>query len=392
MTIGFCSLIVIITVALIIAFIYPIHNRCFSPTYSNDSTKANSEISLSSKKLLSTNGEPFPWTEIRLPQFIVPFRYNLFMRPNMTTFYNKGSVDILLKVTQKTDFLVIHVKKLNITEILMTEVNGANISIIKHLECLANEQLFIKFDTYLIPNNLNYSLRINFERQLEEQLEGFYVSSYLDTNTGHKRYLLTTHFEPTSARSAFPCFDEPAMKGVIQLFTYNSKYNLLITHEILFFQIEASFLMNMVHESNYSAFFNSELNNKIDFDSDNLLMSIFEETVPMSTYLVAFIVCDFHFHAAKTKEGIDVRAVVPGDQISQAEFALESATAILSYFQEFFNVTYPLTKLDLVAVPDFGAGAMENWGLVTFRTTMFLFNINESSSEAQEQVAIVVGN
>jgi aminopeptidase N len=147
------------------------------------------------------------------------------MRPNMTTFYNKGSVDILLKVTQETDFLVIHVKKLNITEILMTEVNGANISIIKHLECLSNEQLFIKFDTYLIPNHLNYSLRINFERQLEEQLEGFYVSSYLDANTGQKRYLLTTHFEPTSARSAFPCFDEPAMKGVIQLFTYKSKYN-----------------------------------------------------------------------------------------------------------------------------------------------------------------------
>jgi aminopeptidase N len=121
-------------------------------------------------------------------------------------------------------------------------------------------------------------------------------------------------------------------------------------------------------------------------------MSIFEETVPMSTYLVAFIVCDFHFHAAKTKEGIDVRAVVPGEQVSQAEFALEYATAILSYFQDFFNVTYPLTKLDLVAVPDFGAGAMENWGLVTFRTTMFLFNVNESSSEAQEQVAIVVGN
>jgi len=147
----------------------------------------------------------------------------------------------------------------------------------------------------------------------------------------------------------------------------------------------------MVHEPQYEALFNSERNNKIEFNSDGLLMSIFEPTVPMSTYLVAFIICDCNSISAQTKEGVHIRAIVPGDQYLQAEFALQSATAILSYFQDFFNASYPLTKLDLVAVPDFGAGAMENWGLITFRTTMFMYNVNESSSEAQEQVAIVVG-
>lgn len=112
----------------------------------------------------------------------------------------------------------------------------------------------------------------------------------------------------------------------------------------------------------------------------------------MSTYLVAFVVCDFKSLSARTRDGIHVRSLVPNDQYTQAEFSLATATSILSYFQEFFNVTYPLSKLDLVAVPDFGAGAMENWGLITFRTTMILYNPEESSSEAKEQVATVISH
>lgn len=74
-------------------------------------------------------------------------------------------------------------------------------------------------------------------------------------------------------------------------------------------------------------------------------------------------VCDFKTMSARTREGVHVRVLVPSDQYNQAEYALFSATAILTYYQEFFNVTYPLSKLDLMAVPDFSAGAMENWGL-----------------------------
>ena len=149
--------------------------------------------------------------------------------------------------------------------------------------------------------------------------------------------------------------------------------------------------MNLVHEKRFNAFFNSDKKDVLSLDSEGYIMSVFEPTVPMSTYLVAFIVCDFNIHTTQTKEGVNIRALVPQGQDSQSSYALKSAAAILSYFQEFFNVTYPLSKLDLVAVPDFAAGAMENWGLITFRTTMFLFNDNESSIEAQEQVAIVVG-
>ncbi|XP_054168713.1 endoplasmic reticulum aminopeptidase 1-like [Oppia nitens] len=287
------------------------------------------------------------------------------MKPNMTTFYNTGSVSIWLTVTERTDFVVIHTKKLNITDITMTSADDMDVPVIRRLECTQHEQLFIGFDGLLVPNR-NYSLRLTFERQLEEQLEGFYVSSYVDTRTGVRKYLLTTHFEPTSARSAFPCFDEPALK--------------------------ASFSMKLVHERDFEAFFNSERVDRVPYNKEGLIMSVFEPTVPMSTYLVAFIVCDFNIHAKQTREGINIRAIVPDEQDSQSNYALNSAASILSYYQEFFNITYPLSKLDLVAVPDFGGGAMENWGLITFRTSVFLYNDNESNSETQEQVAIVVAH
>ena len=223
LTLGLCSLMVITIFALIIAF-FPFHNQCISghsepPLFAQSGEKASDGAGLlvanMPLKLVATNGEPFPWTDIRLPTFIVPKFYDLYMSPDMNTFHNTGSVAIRLTVTERTNFLVIHIKKLNITEIVVTDMGAIahNISIEKRLECTQNEQLFIKFKTILLPNR-NYSLRINFECQLEEELEGFYVSSYFDGRTGLKKYLLTTHLEPTAARSAFPCFDEPALKGM----------------------------------------------------------------------------------------------------------------------------------------------------------------------------------
>lgn len=156
--------------------------------------------------------------------------------------------------------------------------------------------------------------------------------------------------------------------------------------------MKATFSLNMVHESHYDVYFNSERRERLPFNPNGLMLSVFDETVRMSTYLVAFVVCDFKSMSARTRQGIHVRALVPSEQYNQAEFALESATAILNYFQDFFNVTYPLTKLDMVAVPDFGAGAMENWGLITFRTTTILYNPEESSTEAKEQVAVVISH
>ena len=149
--------------------------------------------------------------------------------------------------------------------------------------------------------------------------------------------------------------------------------------------------MNLIHEKRFDVFFNSEKARSVPVDREGHIMTVFERTVPMSTYLVAFVVCDFDTIVVQTRDGINIRAVVPREQDALSRYALNAAASILSFYQDFFNVTYPLSKLDLVAVPDFAAGAMENWGIITFRTTMFLYNDNESSVETQEQVAVVVG-
>lgn len=369
-------LILLLLIALFFLIFHPFSSYCLdaeaaarsssSPTSDSSSSSSTSSNTNHKEPLLATNGEKFPWPEIRLPTFIEPVHYDLFMHPNLTTFTTKGWVDILLTVHSPVDFLVLHSKDMNISEVSLSSMADEFIVIKRHLLCISSEQLYIELDRVIQPSLKNYTLRLGFSKKLEEKLEGFYISSYNDSSSDRKRYLATTHFEPTAARSAFPCFDEPALK--------------------------ATFTLKMVHEMHYEVYFNSDRQTKIVYNPEGLVMSVFDETVRMSTYLVAFTVCDFKAMSARTKEGIHVRVLIPSDQYDQADYALYAATQILSYYQEFFNVTYPLSKLDLMAVPDFGAGAMENWGLITFRTTMILFNEAESSSDFQEQVATVISH
>ena len=318
---------------------------------------------------LATTGEAFPWTDIRLPESIRPIHYDLFLHPNLTTFYCKGSVEIWLNITRVTDFIVIHSKDLNVTEIIVTSRDQRTINVKKLLICNSLEQLYIELSEKLYPTGgrRNYTLKIAFDRKLEEKLEGFYISSYNESGTSdRKRYLATTHFEPTSARSAFPCFDEPAMK--------------------------ATFSLKMVHEPIHEVIFNAERQSIETYAPDGLLISVFADTVKMSTYLVAFAVCDFKAVSGRSREGVYVRVIVPSELREQTSYALETAMSILSYFQDFFAIPYPLNKLDLIAVPDFGAGAMENWGFITFRTTLVLYNEKDSGVEAKEQVATVISH
>ncbi|XP_035223486.1 endoplasmic reticulum aminopeptidase 1-like isoform X2 [Stegodyphus dumicola] len=308
-------------------------------------------------------GEIFPWHDIRLPPFIMPVHYSLFMHPNLETFENSGSVNITFQVTMQTNFIVLHSKELNLSRTAILEGDEKGIPITQRLEYPKHEQLYIEVDGTLKPYR-EYTLWIDFRKHLEEKLEGFYISSYKSSG-GQKRYLATTHFEPTAARSAFPCFDEPAMKATFQL--------------------------TIVHDEDHNAYFNSEVSQTAPY-GNGLSITVFDKTLRMSTYLVAFVVCDFKPRQTTNPDGINVRVLVPPEQYEQAEFALETAANVLHFYQMFFNVSYPLPKLDMIAIPDFGPGAMENWGLVTFRMTTILYNPSETSSESQEHVATVIAH
>lgn len=286
------------------------------------------------------------------------------MHPNLSTFINRGSVEISFTVNKRVDYIVLHSKQLNFTQISLIHADES-IPVVETLENDFLEQLYIKLNRQL-ESHIDYVLKINFTRKMEEKLEGFYISSYTDSSSDKRKFMATTHFQATSARTAFPCFDEPALK--------------------------ATFSLKMVHEPIHDVYFNSEKQSTLQYDNNGLRISVFENTLKMSTYLVAFVVCDFKSSDARTKEGKHIRVLVPKDQIKYAELATNSAVDILSYFQTFFNITYPLSKLDLIAVPDFGAGAMENWGLMTFRTSLLVHNDKISSNEAKENTIVVISH
>ncbi|XP_015795165.1 endoplasmic reticulum aminopeptidase 1-like [Tetranychus urticae] len=358
--------ILLISTVLICAFACPFKtNQChiIGAIEETNTTQVNS----SSSHLLATNGEQFPWSDLRLPNFIKPIHYDIFMHPNLTTFINRGSVEISIISEEAVDFILVHGKQLNLTQITITKFNDESerITVDKVLENDEFELIHIKLVNNL-ETNTEYVVKINFTKSLEERLEGFYISSYMDSSSERKRFIGTTHFEPTMARSAFPCFDEPAFK--------------------------ATFSLKMVHEAHHDVYFNSEKQDTLIYSKEGLRLSVFDSTVKMSTYLVAFVVCDFKPLDARTKEGTHVRVLAPRDQVNHGELALRSAVSILTYFQSFFNLTYPLTKLDLVSVPDFGAGAMENWGLMTFRSTAIMYNEKTSPDSAKEEVLTVISH
>ncbi|XP_048581683.1 glutamyl aminopeptidase-like [Nematostella vectensis] len=157
--------------------------------------------------------------------------------------------------------------------------------------------------------------------------------------------------------------------------------------------MKATFTTTIVHEPDYTALTNMpEAINKTR--SDGLIETRFMKSVPMSTYLLAFIVCDFKHTETITGEhnNVTLRVWTTPDQINQTYFALDVAEKIITYFEKYYKVMYPLPKQDLIAIPDFSSGAMENWGLITFRETALLYQPGVSSESNKQRVAVVVSH
>ncbi|XP_059093631.1 endoplasmic reticulum aminopeptidase 1-like isoform X1 [Tigriopus californicus] len=322
---------------------------------------AEVEVPSDEPELVATNGEEFPWDDIRLPSFITPIRYDIELTPNLTTHWVKGIEKLIFTVKEETNFIVFHSKNITITSRTMNE----RLNVERMLEYPFREQIYLETDEYMVPG-VSYAIRLKFQYKLSKHLEGFYLSRY-NNEAGEQRFLATSHFEPTYARRAFPCFDEPDLK--------------------------AKFLMTITHDTEYSAFFNTPKKAVTEVrGKNNLIRDEFEETVDMSTYLVAFVVCDFAQVHSITQKGVNVSVIAAPHKIGQAQFALESATKIMDYYDEFFGIPYPLPKEDLIAIPDFGAGAMENWGLITYRETSLLYSETQTSADAKQWIAVVVAH
>ncbi|KAK7866387.1 hypothetical protein R5R35_009814 [Gryllus longicercus] len=363
-TVVFATLFII---SLIIAYAGP-GNDCPCAGEKPDHLESETELNSSAPSVpLATNGEVFPWNKVRLPGAIRPSRYNITIHPNLTTLGVKGEVTIEVRVLKDTNFVVFHSKNLTIIDKLVYAAGGRNLTVVKMLEYPPTQQIYMEMKEKFRRGG-NYVLKLLFTSRLSQELEGFYLSSYINKN-GEKKYLATTHFEPTYARQAFPCFDEPQFKAKFRMSLYRDKFQIALFNMPLI----------LTEHKGY-------------FSGGELICDHFQESVEMSTYLVAFVICDYDHITNMTRHNKSVSVYAPREMISQADFALHTAVDIMDYYEEFFMVPYPLPKQDLIAIPDFAAGAMENWGLITYRETSILYDYKETSAAAHQWVAIVVAH
>nr|XP_015220327.1 PREDICTED: leucyl-cystinyl aminopeptidase [Lepisosteus oculatus] len=308
---------------------------------------------------ISSDGQLFPWTEIKLPKNVKPIHYDLSLHPNLTTNQFEGNVSILVKVLEDTKNIVIHSSELNISKVTFARLGENQSNATKHLEYRPWQQIAIQAPEHF-QKGQSYILTLEYTAYLSGNYYGFYNSSYENTK-GEKWFLAATQFEPLAARKAFPCFDEPAFK--------------------------ASFLIKIRREAEYICLSNMPKSSTTVLPN-GIHEDVFENSVNMSTYLVAFIVSNFQ-NISMNANGTLVSVYTVPEKLDQASYALETAVKLLTFYNKFFQKEYPLKKLDLVAIPDFLAGAMENWGLITFRENTLLLDNNSSILDKQLVTTVI---
>uniref|UniRef100_A0A8C2YWC4 Aminopeptidase n=1 Tax=Cyclopterus lumpus TaxID=8103 RepID=A0A8C2YWC4_CYCLU len=311
--------------------------------------------------LVATNGQPFPWDRMRLPKTVSPFHYDLSLHPNLTTLDFTGVVRIQLDVHEDTRAIVLHAKQMQVSNVWLLAPEG--VRPLRVLEYPRFHQLALLSDSVLTKGR-RYEVQLEFAANLSDSFHGFYKSSYR-SSSGEVRVLASTQFEATFARAAFPCFDEPAFK--------------------------ANFTIQIIREPRHIAISNMPMVKTVALPG-GLLEDHFDTSVKMSTYLVAYIVSDFLSVSKTTQHGVKISIYAVAEKIDQTAFALDAAVKLLDFYDDYFDIPYPLPKQDLAAIPDFQSGAMENWGLTTYRETGLLFDPDKSSASDKLGITKVIAH
>ena len=215
------------------------------------------------------------------------------------------------------------------------------------------------------PNleNGNHTIHINFSGNITDAMHGLYPCYF--THDGVKKQLFATQFESHHAREVFPCVDEPAAK--------------------------AEYDLTLVTRTGIAVLGNMPV--KSEEENGDSLTTTFEETPRMSSYLLAFVIGELHKKTARTKSGVEVNIwATPAQNENTLDFALDIATRSIDFYDEYFGVKYPLPKSDHVALPDFSSGAMENWGLITYRESCLLADPELTSESSRRFIATVIAH
>ncbi|XP_063281260.1 puromycin-sensitive aminopeptidase [Prinia subflava] len=300
----------------------------------------------------------------RLPADVSPLNYGLCLKPDLIDFTFEGKLEAAVQVKNATNQIVMNCADIDIITASYAPEGDEEVHATGFNYQNEDEKVTLSFPSTLQKGT--GTLKIDFVGELNDKMKGFYRSKY-STASGDTRYAAVTQFEATDARRAFPCWDEPAIKATFDISLVVPKDRVALSN------------MNVVERRPYP-------------DDESLVEVKFARSPVMSTYLVAFVVGEYDFVEARSQDGVLVRVYTPVGKAEQGKFALEVAAKTLPFYKDYFNVPYPLPKIDLIAIADFAAGAMENWGLVTYRETALLIDPKNSCSSSRQWVALVVGH
>lgn len=300
----------------------------------------------------------------RLYEQFHPAAYNLTLDvdPDAMTF--KGTATISgKKVGRPSQRLTFHASGLKFTAASVTSQDKKGVQA-HEIERINIQKSFEEVRLHSVHQLYagNYTVELSFEGVITRQMEGMYPCFF--TQDGKDKKLIATQFESHHAREVFPCIDEPEAKATFDLTLVTPTAQTVVSNTSI-----------------------TKQTNENDKDT-----TTFETTPKMSTYLLAFAFGDMGYLEAKTKDGVLVRTYATPDNVKHTQFALDVAVQCLEFYNEYFDIPYPLTKCDFIALPDFASGAMENWGCITFREQALVVDPENTSLSMKQWVAQVVAH
>ena len=288
---------------------------------------------------------------------VIPINYELMFEPLFHNFKFNGEEIITLNLSKPTNSIKIDAAELSIKESHI--IHGGKIISSESSLNEKDEKLTIKLAKKIKGKA---KLSIKFTGTLNDRLLGFYKSQYKDKK-GKTKYLATTQFEAADARRAFPCWDEPAVK--------------------------ATFDVSLLVDKHLDAISNMPVISKKK--TGTKILHKFGRTPIMSTYLLYLGVGEFEYLHGKLRN-IKIRIVTTKGNKNKGKLSLDFTKKFLGEYEKYFGIKYPLPKLDMIAIPDFAAGAMENWGAITFREAILLYDAKTSSTRTKQYIAEVISH
>ncbi|CAG0897985.1 unnamed protein product [Darwinula stevensoni] len=286
-------------------------------------------------------------SDLFLPRHVIPTHYDILLRPvfdEALGFPVQGRVVIDVECREAATNTTLHAADMTIEDYVIRDASGIPLEVVD-VETDGPHQFLIFHLGETLEVGSTYEIDLAFSYPIRRDRVGFHLVSY--TESGMEKYLGVTLFQPSFARLTFPCFDEPSLKA---------RYDVTIGRD-----------------EDWTAFTNMPLKETLP-DDDGTFLDVFETSLPMSTYTVCFAVTQFSSLTTDTPSPFGVHA--RPDAIENGAFMLQNAPSIQLTLEEVFKTEEPMPKMDLLALPQSGAGAMEHWGLVTFREDFLLVDVD----------------